>query len=383
MFHVPTLIAVLAVSQVLMAGVLLFVWRLNRQAPAAGFWFYGVLFVLIGSLLLLPRQLLPPWATVVLANVMLLSGYVIHLCGIRRYIGRPALPWGVILALPATFAAAYGYFTYIDPDFSTRVFLYGMFGGVVTFASAREGLRSGAGRNMATVFYGCLSAFHGLFLLGRGVFSGLLHLETTFQNGATFLTQLVFIEGVVVTILTSVSFILLTTEHLASNLRKLSERDPLTNVFNRRVFFDLVEKSMSHARRKERPVALLALDLDHFKNINDTYGHAVGDDVLRAFTTMVEDVLRKEDVIGRLGGEEFCVLLPEAGLDSATDIANRICLACEALVVQADGRDVQFTTSIGVASLMGEEDGRSWLKRADTALYSAKETGRNRASIAV
>ncbi len=382
MFHIPTLIAVMIIVQTIMVGLLFMAWRYNRRVPAVNMWFFTFALLLVGSVLLLPRQTLPPWITIVLANSVLVTGYCVSVIGIRHYTGRPPLPWGYVGGTLALFALILGYFTYIEPDFSLRVAIYGVFSGGISLLAAYEGIQRSGRHNMATLFFGVLSAFHGLFLLGRGIFSSLSKVENTFGSGANLLTQLVFIEGIVVTVLLGVSYIFLTTEYLSENLRRLTERDPLTKVFNRRVFFLLAEKAISYSRRTQTPLTMLFLDLDHFKKINDTYGHGVGDEVLSAFTQSVEGILRTEDILGRIGGEEFGIFLPEVDEEDALDIANRICLACKNLCVETERGDVRFTISIGAAALSDEERVQDLLHLADQALYAAKEAGRNQVAFA-
>lgn len=122
------------------------------------------------------------------------------------------------------------------------------------------------------------------------------------------------------------------------------------------------------------------LDLDHFKNINDTYGHAGGDRVLVHLAVLLRNMLRQNDVAGRLGGEEFAVLLPDASLDSAAAIAERLRVAVERNIIEFEGREMTVTASIGLAPLDGEVD--KVFAMADEALYRAKKEGRNRTVLA-
>ena len=115
MFHIPTLIAVMIIVQTIMVGLLFMAWRYNRRVPAVNIWFFTFALLLVGSVLLLPRQTLPPWITIVLANSVLVTGYCVSVIGIRHYTGRPPLPWGYVGGTLALFALILGYFTYIEP----------------------------------------------------------------------------------------------------------------------------------------------------------------------------------------------------------------------------------------------------------------------------
>ncbi|WP_448205167.1 GGDEF domain-containing protein [Azospirillum sp. sgz302134] len=162
-------------------------------------------------------------------------------------------------------------------------------------------------------------------------------------------------------------------------LRQLSITDPLTGACNRRHFFDVAEQEMARSRRYDRPVALLVLDVDHFKRINDTHGHAVGDEALRVFTDACQSVLRGNDLLGRMGGEEFAILLPETDAAGAALVAERIRARTAELSVPAGAEEVRFTVSIGLASChAGSRSVDGLLSCADEALYRAKAAGRNR-----
>nr|WP_068429595.1 GGDEF domain-containing protein [Magnetospirillum sp. XM-1]CUW37765.1 conserved protein of unknown function \ len=170
------------------------------------------------------------------------------------------------------------------------------------------------------------------------------------------------------------------TSRHAAELEELASRDSLTGVANRRHFEHLAGLELDHARRMGRSFALLALDIDHFKRINDTWGHAAGDEALKAFTNACRVGLREYDILGRVGGEEFAVALPNTGLDGARVIAERLRAAvAELLVHPAKGQFFDLTVSIGVAQLRETDTNvASLLQRADQALYRAKHGGRNR-----
>ena len=173
---------------------------------------------------------------------------------------------------------------------------------------------------------------------------------------------------------------------LFEQARELANKDDLTGLPNRRHFFEITTKEFDRARRYRKPVSLMLFDIDHFKQVNDSHGHRAGDRLLHELGQTCRRELRSSDVIGRVGGEEFAVLLPETELDVAMEVANRIREATEALGVtsdQGDRRDtVKVTISIGVAQLNygrlgGSECLDSVYERADRALYQAKGLGRN------
>jgi two-component system cell cycle response regulator len=165
-------------------------------------------------------------------------------------------------------------------------------------------------------------------------------------------------------------------EELVEQTRRLETQlfeDPLTRLYNRRFLFSQLESLVSGARRHHRPLAVAMVDLDHFKGVNDRHGHETGDDVLVAAAEALQRALRAEDVLGRLGGEEFLALLPDTDAEAAATTAERLREAVE----QAGG-PVPVTASVGWAVLEDGEPADALVRRADAALYAAKAAGRNR-----
>ncbi|MGR9051102.1 MAG: GGDEF domain-containing response regulator [Gammaproteobacteria bacterium] len=175
-------------------------------------------------------------------------------------------------------------------------------------------------------------------------------------------------------------------QRLTSELKKANARltllamtDPLTGAHNRRHFLQIMENELARSRRYNHPTSLLVMDIDRFKSINDNYGHDVGDRVIVRVVEISTAMLRKNDVFGRMGGEEFTILLPETPLDEATLIANRLCAQIAEGSVRTTERTVTFTVSCGVTQVQESDSNTDQiLKRADIALYQAKTEGRNR-----
>jgi diguanylate cyclase (GGDEF)-like protein len=161
--------------------------------------------------------------------------------------------------------------------------------------------------------------------------------------------------------------------------------DSLTGVYNRRTLFELGEKELSRSRRTGSSLSLIILDLDHFKRINDKYGHLGGDAILLRFVEVVRGCLRQSDVLTRYGGEEFCILLPDVGVAGAKVVAERIRSTIEASTFFVGAVPLTVTASVGVAALPTGSAAitlSSLVQRADQALYIAKRDGRNRVSVA-
>ncbi len=162
-------------------------------------------------------------------------------------------------------------------------------------------------------------------------------------------------------------------------LAELAATDPLTGVLNRRKFMELAENEFNRFQRYGRPLALMIVDLDHFKEINDTAGHHAGDAVLVQFAHMVTKQKRHSDLFGRLGGEEFGLALPETPLELASQVAERFRKYCAEMVIEASNVPLKVTCSIGVAKARRDDATlEDLMRRADVFLYLAKEDGRNR-----
>ena len=168
-------------------------------------------------------------------------------------------------------------------------------------------------------------------------------------------------------------------------LRNLSVRDGQTGLFNHKYFQEFLEKEIVRSEQYRQPVSLILLDLDHFKKINDTFGHRTGDIVLQKISELMLSMIRKNDIAARYGGEEFALILPETGLKNSLAIAERLRKAVERLEVSTENENLKVTISMGIASCFPGENRRTrteLIDAADAAMYHAKQTGRNKLGIA-
>jgi len=166
-------------------------------------------------------------------------------------------------------------------------------------------------------------------------------------------------------------------------LRQVATTDNLTGMASRSHFMEHAEAEMARARRHMRPLAMVMFDVDHFKQINDRHGHATGDEVLRVMTQTCRTIVRQQDIVGRLGGEEFSILMPETDHESAVAMAERLRLAlAELQIPAANGGMVNVTASFGISVWRPEDSLDGLLARADAGLYLSKHAGRNRISCA-
>ena len=170
---------------------------------------------------------------------------------------------------------------------------------------------------------------------------------------------------------------------LEGEMRSLASYDALTGLLSRHAFFDRANNYVSLARRDRSVFSVLIADLDHFKSINDQFGHPAGDAVLRLFADVVNSVARRSDLVGRLGGEEFAMILPSTGTPEALEFSERLHDAIHKAVLKHGDKLIEYTASIGVTSVDPESDESldNLLARADLALYEAKANGRNQTAV--
>jgi two-component system cell cycle response regulator len=167
-------------------------------------------------------------------------------------------------------------------------------------------------------------------------------------------------------------------EHYQKQLFESALRDGLTNTFNRRYFLDRLHGELRFAVRHAKPVALLFVDIDHFKKINDTFGHQAGDQVLSAVARVMMTTIRAEDVLARYGGEEFAIICREIELGGAETLAKRLVAAVAERPFEFGGQRIPVTISVGAAVDHGKTEAQALIAAADAAMYEAKRSGRNR-----
>ncbi|MEG3766558.1 diguanylate cyclase [Alteromonas sp. 14N.309.X.WAT.G.H12] len=168
-------------------------------------------------------------------------------------------------------------------------------------------------------------------------------------------------------------------ERLNDELKHMSRIDGLTGLYNRRYWQEQFDREYKLACRKQGRKSVMMLDIDHFKKVNDTYGHQAGDEVIRVLARVIQKSIRETDLAGRYGGEEFSIVLEDSDVDNAQKVGERIRRLAEAMSVEHEGHQIKFTVSIGVCEYTPEiASSIAWLDYADKALYLSKKSGRNR-----
>ena len=347
-----------------------------RFHDGLGTWTTALLLQAMVFALYAVRGVWPDFASIVIPNALFITCMTLQASAIYEFYGKQLSRWWH--ALPALVVAAL--FAFFIEKFLVRVVLSGVIFGVGTLSLAilvqRQSRESrGSARWLLLIGYliGAATMFARAVvgIVEPGSIPGFM-ITSPFQG-------ITYIFGFAVILVTSVGFLLLHKERSEEAAQKLALTDPLTGAFNRRTFMELAEKEIARTRRARGSLSLVMLDLDLFKQINDLNGHLAGDEVLKGVVTVVQNCLRKEDLLVRYGGEEFCILLPGVSINAAELLAERTREGIEQARFSFGGRELHVTVSIGLATLSvdGDEGVETMVSRADEALYSAKKAGRN------
>lgn len=380
-----TLLVALTVTHVLATAILIFAWHLNRSIPGVSLWTLGRVFVTIGLLAFTLRNAIPLTASVLLGQGFMILGFHFIWQGNIVFMKRRPIRPAVHLVLYGVLMSAMVYWTIFEPSFMARVVLSSLIIGAfdVLFVRAlwpREGDEiyfSVKFMSLVFVWSFCVQVVRVVVALSGDSGQGLLEPSGAIQIG--------LLNGLAVSMVSAMAYMAIIMEYLKKDLVRQAERDPLTGAFNRRAFHAVADHIFARGRRERSAVSLVILDLDHFKSVNDTYGHMAGDAVLKRVVDIVHGVLRAQDVLVRLGGEEFAMLLPATDVGKAHHVAERIRLAVEAELFDIGPSAVRITTSLGVASISAMSDLveiDDMIEQADVALYQAKDAGRNRVCLA-
>ncbi len=378
---VSTLFTVTIYVEAILGLLLLFAWVQNTAIHAVAWWGFAHL-IRAASITLFGRYgSAPDLITIDLANALLFTAYAVTWTGARVFDGRPvepvylvtgALLWLLVCRLPV-----------LDDAIDVRAMLASGIVAAYTWLTAYEFWR-GRSEKLVSRWPAIILLFaHGALFMVRTPLVSILHWAPDDNAlGSVWLTVLSF-EALLFTI--SIAFILLAMAKERTELRHRTAAmvDPLTGISNRRAFLHDAALLAKRYGADPRPTAVLLIDLDHFKSINDRFGHALGDRVLEIFTEVARQSMRASDLLGRLGGEEFAAVLNDTSQDTALAVAERIRLDFVQAAQEVDSRPVCATVSIGLVHCdEARLDIAGLLALADQALYFAKERGRNRVEVA-
>jgi diguanylate cyclase (GGDEF)-like protein len=323
------------------------------------------------------RGFIPDGVSIVLASAMLLLGELLLVFGLLRYTGRKP-HWRPAIDAIVGLVVLLIWLTYGSHSYQGRIFIMSL--AHATFFSLGAWLAwqvkpAGFGSRFltATFVIGVAAALWRLATLSMNVTEA----DEIFDRS---LIQQVYLGAFSLGILgLSIGFIIIANERLREELEYLATRDPMTGALNRRAFLARADVEWARAARSQRPLAVIASDIDFFKKVNDTFGHHVGDLVIKDYANRAGHMLRLPDTLARFGGEEFVILLPDTGMKEACQVAERIRREVEK---RLDKTLPPYTVSLGVAVANAGQgdfpDLAALLAHADAALYKAKQGGRNR-----
>ena len=375
-FDFTTLVLMQVLLSLVMGSVLLFAWRFNRTAPGLREFALACLSASMATLVFALRADIPELlATLIVSFFITAVAWLIYQ-GCRLHVGQPRGSVLVGMAVIGLSVLITTFFTAIHPVPGVRFVITSLITGVLFVLSARHISQGGHERYPTRYLFALLCSLHGIFIMLRPWMRWLA--GDMGEYGTTMQLQALFaLESMLFLVLLSIGALMLANEYIAEQLTTLAEMDPLTGMFNRRAFMTLLDKAHSLSVRNATPLSVLVIDVDHFKQINDTWGHQTGDVVLQHFAQEVTQRLRREDVAGRLGGEEFAIFLPHVGLAAATEIAERLRVELAAHPARNQDALISYTLSIGVAEHVLGESIENTLQRADQTMYQAKKLGRN------
>lgn len=376
MLHTPTLLLLNILITATLAACLGLVARRDR-ADGLFHWALALVAHTAGYMLYALRGAVSDWFSVVLANMLIAAVFALMIEGLYQFQQRrpPRLRvWAPVLFVGLSFAL-------LLDDIAARVVLMALVLSVqfVQFAGAlRERWRETPGRGKQFVLAG-----FGLFVLALLLRAGSLLFGAVEMNSITdsnAMQAMMFSIASVAMVLTNFGMVVMTKERADARNRALALQDELTGLHNRRYIQQTLVQAVAQSLRYQRPLAVLMLDIDHFKRVNDTHGHLSGDKVLQDLAQCIRQRLRAQDIAGRWGGEEFIVILPDTDAAGARIVAEQLRVAVERMrFTTLSGQPLAQTVSIGLHALQGGDDGeRDLVAMADRALYLAKERGRNR-----
>lgn len=377
---VPTLMLMVTIAAMAMAATLIAVtW--GERSDGIKLWAGALGCLALAYVLFLLRGRIPDAASILLGNALASVTTSLVLAAVYRFQGR-ALPWRAMLLPPLALVLLLWLFLY---DFGTRVTLTAL----IMAGQSAWVLRALHDRRSAAPGRGAL-----LVMMAMGLQVGVLLVRaassTSKAMGAQNMLQadaiqiLTFVSAFATLLVASLGFIFMHKERADEANRRLAALDELTGVANRRSIIAALDRDAGRAIRTREPLAVMMLDIDFFKQINDTHGHLAGDQVLRSVVDVIRQRIRAQDIVGRYGGEEFLVVLCDTTAQGAQQLAEQLREAVQASRSAWNGERLAVTVSVGVFG--GRlEPGDSWdqlIHAADLALYRAKQGGRNRVEVA-
>ncbi len=381
-----TLFIITVLVNIIIAIIMAIYWRTQKTYAGFGYWTLANVAMTITFSLFSLKGIAPEFITVVIANTSAIAGSICRYAGVRFFWGAESLPHirfhqSIVLGC-AMFLA---YFTCIDDNIMFRQIAVSSVISGYFLATARYMLKGIAmGYLYEARILALLNLVYATLMMGRAL-EWYLYPEARHLLIASSMSALYFSSILLLEVTTALIFLMMNSQRLAKSLmiaqqelENLAASDTLTGLFNRRKLAELCSQEITQARTTNRPLAMLLIDLDHLKQMNDTFGHSAGDALINTVVKIMRDQLRPTDIAGRLGGDEFLLILPNTTHDQAKMIAELIRQNVQNQVFHWEDKVLSMSLSIGVASLIdADANWNDWLQRADHNLYLAKNSGRN------
>ena len=377
MLNVPTLWTVFVVNFLALGLIWAYVTRSYPKFEAARFWMASAFIGAAGAMTALARLFVTSPLPLLLGSAGIIAASCLAAMGIQRFYGRP-VSWRIMAATSALSISGTVFFMVGFDHMQLRMISYTLGQAVPLLLALRlllspqEG-RVSPGAWLSSIVIITIIAIFAARTVGN-LLGGDFSAVAGSQGHAVMVLGLLFLSMTL-----NFGFLLMAMDRLRNEVADLALLDDLTGVANRRHLLQRLSEECARSERSGEPFSLLVIDLDGFKTINDTHGHAAGDACLQHFTLMAQTRLRPGDMLARTGGDEFCVVLPSSSLREGALIARRVLEVCRQDAAACAGNDIPIAISIGVAEWdrdIGQFPDRL-IAHADHALYAAKKNGKN------
>ncbi|WP_263350728.1 GGDEF domain-containing protein [Acidicapsa acidisoli] len=331
------------------------------------------------TFLALSRGHISDFLSVDIANVLAAGGFILLYCGVVQFVGGKIRLWLVTVPSGLALGVVY-YYSEVRPNILPRIVVMGMIQALLVGLTAWELLRTSADTssrraNRSTArFFGILLTIQAALCVVRSVLSVILGAPNNLMQGDIVQTSTMLMNLVYLAVY-GLCFLAMAGHEMIQRSQEESETDSLSGAFNRRGIELKLNAELKRSNRSQMKLSIALVDVDHFKSINDRFGHAAGDEAIRGVSLAISKCLRGVDYLGRYGGDEFLLVLPLTTIDEASIVLERVKQVIESLEIRDDFGPL--TLSIGLTEASPEDDAVTLIARADEALYMAKSDGRN------